>query len=151
MSSGHSNQLSGTSTPIFFSRTYDEALGLVKETREYLLGPGKLAARDLPTDSCFHYATESLRITTRLTESMSWLMFQRAVLEGEITPEEGQKEQCHLQLQDTCLPETSVTEDITLPQGLLSLLDRSESLYRRILRLDEQSIRAFNKPAVLDD
>ncbi len=132
----------GTGT-IFFSRTYDEALRLVVEAREYLLSPGKLAVRELSNEGSFCYATESLRLTTRLTECMSWLMFQRAVLEGEISAEEGQEDQCHLQFQNTCLPEIERSDLSLLPLGLLSLLERSESLYLRISRLDQQSIEAF--------
>jgi len=128
---------------IFFSRTYDEALALVVEAREYLLGPGKMAVRGMTAEVSFYYATESLRLTTRLTESMSWLMFQRAVSEGEITPEEGQADECHLQYQSTCLAETDERLSSQLPDGLVSLLARSESLYRRIDRLDQQAMAAF--------
>jgi len=136
----------GTSTvegAIFFSRTYDEALALVVEAREYLLGPGKMAVRGMTAEVSFYYATESLRLTTRLTECMSWLMFQRAVSEGEISPADGQAAECHLQYQTTCLAETDDRLMAKLPDGLVSLLARSESLYRRIDRLDRQSIKAF--------
>jgi len=143
MSNGQQQSLSNTSGTIFFSRTYDEALKLVVEAREYLLGPGKDAVRKLSNEAGFFYATESLRLTTRLTESMSWLMFQRAVIEGEITPEEGQAEECHLQFQSVCLPEAEFDQPHLLPPGLMSLLDRSESLYRRISRLDQLSIENF--------
>jgi len=143
MSSGQQEPLQAGTGAIFFSRTYDEALHLVLEAREYLLGPGKMAVRDLSSEGSFCYATESLRLTTRLTESMSWLMFQRAVLEGEISQEEGQASECHLQYQETCLPEDESEDIHLLPQGLISLLDRSEALYRRIDRLDRQSIENF--------
>lgn len=146
MSSGQTDRLSGASGTIFFSRTYDEALCLVVEAREYFMGPGKTAVRDLSNEGSFCYAAESLRITTRLTESMSWLMFQRAVLEGEITVEEGQEDRCHLQYQETCLPENEILDISLLPEGLQSLLERSKLLYLRIERLDQQSINAFKKP-----
>ena len=116
---------------------------LVVEAREYLLGPGKAAVRRLPSEASFCYATESLRLTTRLTESMSWLMFQRAVAEGEITAEEAQADECHLQFQSTCLPDETISNLDLLPGGLLSLLERSELLYRRIMRLDQLSIEQY--------
>lgn len=144
MEKGQSENYSNAPSAIFFSRTYDEALNMVVETREYLLGPGKSAVRKLPSEASFCYATESLRLTTRLTECMSWLMFQRAVTEGEITPEEAQSDECHLQFQATCLPEGVIENMDLLPAGLLSLLERSESLYQRIWRLDRQSIEKFN-------
>ncbi|MBL4666580.1 MAG: DUF1465 family protein [Sneathiella sp.] len=143
MGNGQQQSLSNTSGTIFFSRTYDEALRLVMEAREYLLGPGKLAVRKLSNEASFFYATESLRLTTRLTECMSWLMFQRAVIEGEITAEEGQADECHLQFQLVCLPDAELDQFHLLPSGLMSLLDRSESLYRRISRLDQLAIQNF--------
>ncbi|WP_025899213.1 DUF1465 family protein [Sneathiella glossodoripedis] len=143
MSTGRSEQEANVEGAIFFSRTYDEALLMVVEAREYLLGPGKAAVRKLPSEASFCYATESLRLTTRLTECMSWLMFQRAVTEGEITAEEAQAEECHLQFQETCLPDEQVSNLELLPPGLVSLLERSESLYRRILRLDQLAIEKY--------
>ena len=128
---------------IFFTRTYDEALDLVKEARAYLAGPGQAAARAMPAEASFGYAAESLRLTTRLTESMSWLLFQRALQEGEITLEESQEEECHLQHMDVCLADQPVCDPKLLPEGLQSLLERSERLYQRLLRLDEQGKHAF--------
>ena len=96
MTARETGQDSGGKT-VFFSRSYDEALALVREARSYLAGPGQLAVRKLPPEVGYAYAAESLRLTTRLTESMSWLMFQRALQEGEMTPEEAQREECHLQ------------------------------------------------------
>ncbi len=143
MSNGQQHSLSNTTDTIFFSKTYDEALRLVMEAREYLLGPGKMAVRSLSNEASFFYATESLRLTTRLTECMSWLMFQRAVIEGEITAEEGQEDECHLQFQLVCLPDKELDQLHLLPSGLISLLGRSESLYRRVSRLDQLSIRNY--------
>ncbi|PHQ72282.1 MAG: hypothetical protein COB93_00870 [Sneathiella sp.] len=137
-----------TGTPpatIFFSRTYDEALALVHEARSYLAGPGQEKVKDLSTGSSFEYATQSLRLTTRLTETMSWLMFQRALQAGEITAEEAQAEDCHIQYFDVCLPDEGDAAAVDLPEGLISLLERSESLYRRIARLDQRGIDAWQK------
>lgn len=128
---------------IFFTRTYDEALDLVKEARSYLAGPGQVAAKAMPAEASFGYAAESLRLTTRLTESMSWLLFQRALQEGEITLEESQEEECHLQHMDVCLAEDTACDPSMLPEELRSLLERSERLYQRLVRLDEQGKHAF--------
>ncbi len=128
---------------IFFTRTYDEALDLVKEARTYLAGPGQAAARAMPAEASFGYAAESLRLTTRLTESMSWLLFQRALQEGEITLEESQEDECHLQHMDVCLADDAACDPSLLPEELQSLLERSERLYQRLVRLDEQGRHAF--------
>ncbi|MAL78056.1 MAG: hypothetical protein CMN55_02910 [Sneathiella sp.] len=142
MTARETGQDSGGKT-VFFSRSYDEALALVREARSYLAGPGQLAVRKLPPEVGYAYAAESLRLTTRLTESMSWLMFQRALQEGEMTPEEAQREECHLQHFKVCLEDETLCDPALLPDGLVSLLERSERLYRRLVRLDEQSIAAF--------
>lgn len=134
---------------IFFNRTYDEALALVREARSYLAGPGQFAARRLPPEVGYAYAAESLRLTTRLTESMAWLMFQRALQEGEISEEEAQRDECHLQFLDTCVEDAPLCDLSLLPDGLVSLLERSERLYRRLVRLDEQSIAAYRARDVL--
>ena len=133
------------SETIFFSRTYDEALDLVKEARSYLAGPGQVAARAMPATASFGYAAESLRLTTRLTESMSWLMFQRALQEGEISPEEAQEDECHLQHVKVCLEDEPACDPELLPEGLQSLLERSERLYRRLVRLDDQGMINYRR------
>jgi len=130
---------------IFFSRTYDEALALVHEARSYIAGPGQELVKDISLEAGFDYAAETLRLTTRLTETMSWLMYQRALQAGEITEEEAQADDCHLQHFDVCLPETDEEAESDLPEGLVSLLTRSENLYRRVARLDQQGIDAYQK------
>ncbi|MEH6526604.1 MAG: DUF1465 family protein [Sneathiella sp.] len=144
MSTGHEEETVPAIGTIFFSSTYDEALALTHEARSYLAGPGQEAVQELSSDQSFGYATESLRMTTRLTEAMSWLFFQRAVQAGEITAEEAQANDCHLQHADVCLPESE--RDISnLPEGFVSLLTRSEHLYRRISRLDKMAIHAYER------
>ena len=128
---------------VFFTRTYDEALDLVKEARSYLAGPGQADARAMLAEASFVYAAESLRLTTRLTESMAWLLFQRALQEGEITLDEAQEEECHLHNLEVCLPEEPTCDPETLPEGLQSLLERSEQLFRRLVRLDTQGIETY--------
>ncbi len=142
MSTGQEGEPIPVIRTIFFSSTYDEALALTKEAREYLAGPGQLAVKGLSAEQSFGYATESLRMTTQLTEAMSWLFFQRAVQAGEITAEKAQGKDCHLQHADVCLPEEA--RDISdLPDDLVDLLARSEHLYRRIARLDQLAIHAY--------
>lgn len=133
----------GGGNTVFFSRSYDEALALVREARAYLAGPGRLAARQLPPEVGYAYAAESLRLTTRLTESMAWLMFQRALQAGEISEEEAAGDGCRLAHLETCLTDAPLCDPGLLPDGLASLLERSEALYRRLLRLDEQAVAAY--------
>jgi len=128
-----------SAAPAFFSRTYDEALAMLRETRDYLTGRGKMDLRGLATDAALDYSRESMRLTARLTQVMAWLLLQRAVHVGEITQEEARQPEHRLSGQDICLAPSAGIE--RLPVRLISLLGRSDSLYRRIERLDAQANR----------
>ena len=70
-----------------FERTFDEGMALVEETARYLDGAGRQEARALPRKAAILYAGESMRITTRLMQTASWLLVQRAVRDGEMEPD----------------------------------------------------------------
>jgi regulator of CtrA degradation len=123
-------------TTTAFNRTYDEALAMVVEARNYMsyVEPRqRRAAKDIPD---LKFSCEALRVTSRLTQVMAWLMLQRAVQDGEISAEEACQEDNRLAGHDVCL-DTGAEEDDTLPEGLRSLLDRSYRLYQRVSRLEE--------------
>jgi hypothetical protein len=60
-------------------------MALVEETASYLDGSGRLEAKKLERGAALVYATESMRLTTRLMQVASWLLLHRAVKEGEMT------------------------------------------------------------------
>ena len=72
---------------------------------------------------------------------MAWLFVQKAVAYGEMTAAEAAEERHRLLRREVCLDDSAMTEG-SLPQGLLSLLERSHRLYLRIARLDEVLARA---------
>lgn len=120
-----------------FHRTYDETIDLMVEARNYMQF---VEARDrLHSDAilALRLSCEAMRVTSRLTQVMAWLMMQRAVQEGEITPDEAVSEPNRLSGIEVCL-DVSFAEDISLPRGLKSLLCRSHRLYLRIFHLEEQ-------------
>jgi len=122
-----------------FTRTYDEALDLIVEARNYMVYTRPAARRSRPSGDNLRVSCEALRVTSRLTQVMAWLMLQRAVQDGEISAQEACDEKNRLSGQSVCLDETSV-EDNELPAGLRSLLNRSLSLYKRISRLEEMVV-----------
>ena len=71
-------------------------MGLVERTASYLDGQGRKESRALRGPVAVLYATESMRLTTRLLELASWLMIRRALKEGEITPDEVR---CYLRVE----------------------------------------------------
>src|SRR6185369_8120242 len=51
-----------------FRTLFKEGMTLVEETADYLDGEGRNAARELPRPASIVYATESMRLTTRLMQ-----------------------------------------------------------------------------------
>ena len=119
-----------------FERTFDEGMALVEETARYLDGAGRREARDLPRKAAMLYAGESMRVTTRLMQTASWLLVQRAVRDGEMEPDAAFSERYRLGSKEICLAGSAEGLEL-LPAMLVDLLARSDSLYRRIARLDE--------------
>jgi regulator of CtrA degradation len=118
-----------------FDKVFKEGMSLVEETANYLDGPGRQDARMLDRHGAVAYATESMRLTTRLMQLASWLLLQRAIGSGEMTSEEARKEKHRISLTDIGRGnELSGSEQ--LPKGLLEIIDRSLSLHQRVLKLD---------------
>jgi regulator of CtrA degradation len=121
---------------VMFDKTFDEGMALVEETARYLDGKGREEARVLPRKAAMLYAGESMRVTTRLMQAASWLLVQRAVRDGDMERADALNERYRLGSREICLG--SSAEDVSpLPEELKDLLIRSDSLYRRIARLDD--------------
>lgn len=129
--------------PAFFRRTYDETMDLMVEARNYMAYVERRERERAGVVTGLRMSCEAMRVTSRLTQVMAWLMIQRAVHEGEIDPVEAAAEHHRLSGGDVCL-DSSFTDDETLPGGLRSLLDRSFRLYQRVARLEEQMISRVN-------
>jgi len=119
----------------------------VEETAAYLDGPGRHDSKRLGRNDALIYASQSMRLTTRLMQVASWLLVQRALKEGEMSGAEARAEKYRL------VPETSESAEHTKPLGqyasnlpslLLDLLARSEKLYERIVRLDRSLYGTIN-------
>lgn len=119
-----------------FRRLFAEGMALVEETAAYLDGPGRDDAKRLGRAGALAYASESMRLTTRLMQCASWLLAQRAVREGEISPAEATAEKYRLtgaaRPDDDVWPEG---ED-PCPARLKDLVVRSAALHGRLARLD---------------
>jgi regulator of CtrA degradation len=116
-----------------FDRTFEEGMALVEETAAYLDGAGRHDSKILSRNAALAYASESMRLTTRLMQVASWLLVQRAVKEGEMAAEAACAENYRLGL-EAGVP--AAVED--LPFGLVNLLQRSERLYERVRHLDKR-------------
>ena len=119
-----------------FDRTFDEGMALVEETARYLDGKGREDARSLPRRTAMLYAGESMRVTTRLMQAASWLLVQRAVRDGDMERADALHDRYRLGSREICLG-TCAEDTAELPAQLNDLLGRSDNLYRRIARLDD--------------
>src|SRR6266508_1385087 len=82
-----------------FSGLFRDGMALVEETAAYLDGPGRNESKKLERAAALGYATESMRLTTRLMQLASWLLLHRAVNESEMSPAHPRREQAKVKLE----------------------------------------------------
>ena len=119
-----------------FKSLFKEGMGLVESSAAYLDGPGRVEAKNLPRMEALSYASESMRLTTRLMQIASWLLLQRAVNEGEMTQSQAAAEKHKVKLSRQELASDAVTF-ARLPQALQDLCRQSLRLQARVIHLDE--------------
>ena len=117
-----------------FGNLFREGMDLVEETAAYLDGVGRSEAKALDRAVSLTYATESMRLTTRLMQMASWLLLHRAVKEGEMTLTQANREKTKVKL-TAADPGPADTLD-KLPEQLQELITRSMNLQARVRRLD---------------
>ena len=118
-----------------FKALFREGMGLVEETAAYLDGAGREESRKLDRPGSLAYASESMRLTTRLMQIASWLLVQRAVAEGEISAGQALQEKNRVRL-TAQEPARTRTDVDALPERLRELIALTARLHARILHLD---------------
>jgi regulator of CtrA degradation len=118
-----------------FDAIFKEGMALVERTAAYLDGAGRKEARQLRGPVSVLYATESMRLTTRLLELASWLMIRRAHKQGEITAEQARVKRGRVKLRAATRP-SHIAGFADLPEGLRRLIEASSALNDRIVQLD---------------
>ena len=117
-----------------FAELFRDGMALVEETATYLDGPGRQESKDLGRSAALAYATESMRLTTRLMQLASWLLLHRAVKEGEMSLAQASKEKTKVKLSAADSGDPNNTE--LLPAPLRELIERSQKLQMKVRRLD---------------
>ena len=118
-----------------FEAIFKEGMGLVESTASYLDGAGRKQSRALTAATSVAYATESMRLTTRLLELASWLLVRRALKDGDISSAEAKAKRQRMKLDSIGRP-SHVRHFDELPPVLRQLIKRSFSLQERIIKLD---------------
>src|SRR5215216_6536872 len=117
-----------------FATLFRDGMALVEETASYLDGEGRQDSKKLERSAALGYATESMRLTTRLMQLASWLLLHRAVKEGEMSLSQANKEKTKVKLS---LGDRAGDDTMQLlPAHLRDLIDRSLALLDRVRRLD---------------
>jgi regulator of CtrA degradation len=117
-----------------FAALFRDGMALVEETATYLDGAGRTESKKLERSAALVYATESMRLTTRLMQLASWLLLHRAVKEGEMTLAQASKEKSKVRLA-ACDPGDAKSIAL-LPKTLQDLIARSVKLQTEVRRLD---------------
>jgi regulator of CtrA degradation len=111
---------------------YVEAMLLADEARAYFDEIGRNERDALEALNRVAFSCESLKVTTRLMHIIAWLLTQRAVDAGELSPRDALDPSRRL-------GEAPVTEDAILaqmPADAQALIVASIDLHRRVSRLD---------------
>ncbi|UZK66563.1 DUF1465 family protein [Sphingomonas sp. M1-B02] len=112
---------------------YVEAMLLADEARAYFDVAGREERHTLDALRRVAFSCESLKVTTRLMHIIAWLLTQRAVDAGELTPGDALSPSRRL-------GEAPDTDDATLaamPAQAATIILTSIELHRRVARLDD--------------
>ncbi|GGB32604.1 hypothetical protein GCM10011316_00880 [Roseibium aquae] len=123
-----------------FQALFQEGMSLVEETAMYLDGDGRREAKELERAGSLAYATESMRLTTRLMQLASWLLLQRAVNEGEMSREQAGSDKNKVRLERLSSATGGASWPL-LPETLRELITRSVRLQERVVHLDQMLYR----------
>ncbi|WP_240699993.1 DUF1465 family protein [Sphingomonas gei] len=121
---------------------YVEAMLLADEARAYFDVVGRAERESLEALSRVTFSCESLKVTTRLMHIIAWLLTQRAVQAGEITPVDALAPSRRLGE----APDTDGTTLQAMPTQARSIIATSIELHRRVARLDA----SLDEPVVDD-
>lgn len=118
-----------------FDMLYREGMGLIEEVAAYLDGDGRSESKALNREASFVYATESMRLTTRLMQLASWLLLQRAVNEGEISSEQALSEKAKVKFSALPSDRGGPGWD-NIPAQMKAYIDKGDRLFERVVKFD---------------
>ncbi|MBV7255682.1 DUF1465 family protein [Pacificimonas sp. WHA3] len=117
---------------------YTEAMVLADEARAYFDQEGKLDREALGPIDRVQFSCESLRVTTRLMHTVSWLLNRKAVAAGELTKEQASTDERRLGTVGETVAEPEALA--VLPARAREIIYASIDLYERVKRMDEHLV-----------
>src|SRR5579863_799590 len=101
-------------------RTFDEGVALTLEARNYIAYHEQADRREYDLARCLHVGYQHTRVSARLIQVMTWLLAMKALLAGEISPDQFAAPQYALGGGDECENDSGGDAE-DLPPGLRSL------------------------------
>ena len=129
-----------------FLDLFREGMALVEDAANYLDGAGRRESKCLQPYIALAYATESMRLTTRLTQLATWLLARRAVLNGEHMPLAGSANDPLLLPPVTRISGSRSFDQ--LPARLKALIEEAYRLHQRISDFDAADRGEVREPSV---
>ncbi len=120
-----------------FDRTYEETLERLVEARDFLAESMLPWRPELQPSDQFQDVLLLSRLTALLIDMMAWALCCKAVIAGEMTREEAQRDEHRLSALQAGFPTLPGNEG-TYPQRLRDLMAHASALYARLARLDEK-------------
>jgi len=122
---------------------YVDAMLLADEARGYFDQGGRQEREALDPLTRVTFSCESLKVTTRLMHIIAWLLTQRAVQAGELSPREALDPARRL----GASPATEPATHDAMPAQARALIAGSIDLHRRVARLEEAMLSPDTAPS----
>lgn len=122
---------------------YVEAMLMADEARSYFDEGGRTEREALDPLARVSFSCESLKVTTRLMHVIAWLLTQRAVDAGEMSPRDARDPSRRL----GTAPVSDSAMLATMPPRARQLIDSSIDLFRRTALLDTADEAPVDSPA----
>ena len=133
------NQRTAPAAVVVLDGPYREVMDLLEQARNHAERTRRTSypRRMPPSRSRTRASCEALRVTTRLSHCLAWLMVQKAIHAGELPPEAALDPDKRLDGHEVCNV-TDAEQDPEISDELRSLLTRSRRLFERVSRLDDR-------------
>ena len=123
---------------VFTEKLYHEAILLLNEAKEYMQFQAPHDISSLSFQDSFFLSCEVTRVTARLTEIISWILVQKAIESGKISPMNVSGFIKKLKGDETLTVDSQETCPVPIPPKLEDLLEKSRNLYLRLLWLERE-------------
>lgn len=140
--------MQGAASHIRFNRRmidslYVDAMLLADEARAYFDDYGRGDRDTLSPSERIGFSCESIKVTTRLMHVIAWLLTQRAVDSGELTPIAARDPSRRL----GPAPESTAEAIAAMPWSARALIRASIDIHGRVAALDDDSRAPLESPA----